>query len=92
MKKLNLGSELCKIVDYADDAVKNNSLEKAETPHSGKNYSFRKAHESHRAGFKKTALEKYVSESLENLELGRKKMESSSKQSDIKNTLKKQPT
>lgn len=76
---------------YPDDVVKNSSLEKTETPHSGKNYSFRKAHESQRSGFKKTALEKYVSESLENLELGRKKAESASKQSDIKNTLKKQP-
>jgi hypothetical protein len=79
---------------HTDDGVKNSSLEKQqlETPHSGKNYSFRKAHESQRSGFKKTALEKYVSESLENLELGRKKVDSSSnKQSDIKNTLKKQP-
>lgn len=29
---------------YEDDVVKNSSLEKNETPHSGKNYSFRKAH------------------------------------------------
>ena len=79
------------ISSYADDVVKNSSLEKTETPHSGKNYSFRKAHESHRSGFKKTALEKYVSESLENLELGgKKRTDSHSKQSDIKNTLKKQ--
>ena len=67
---------------YLDDVIKNSSLEKAETPHSGKNYSFRKAHNSHRSGLKKTALEKYVSESLENLELGnRKKLISNSKQS-----------
>jgi hypothetical protein len=46
------------------DNFKNSSLEKNETPHSGKNYSFRKAHESYRSGIKKTALEKYVSESL----------------------------
>lgn len=73
------------------DEVKNSSLEKAETPHSGKNYSFRKAHESHRSGIKKTALEKYVSESLENLELGnKKKLYSSSKQNELKSTLKKQ--
>ncbi len=67
---------------YLDDVIKNSSLEKTETPHSGKNYSFRKAHNSHRSGLKKTALEKYVSESLENLELGnRKKLISNSKQS-----------
>jgi hypothetical protein len=64
-----------------DDLAKNSSLDKNETPHSGKHYSFRKAHESHRSGLKKTALEKYVSESLENLDIANKnKMTSSSKQ------------
>ena len=73
---------MCKLLTYLDDVIKNSSLEKTETPHSGKNYSFRKAHNSHRSGLKKTALEKYVSESLENLELGnRKKLISNSKQS-----------
>jgi len=55
-------------------------LEKLDTPHSGKHYSFRKAHEYHRSGLKKTALEKYVYESLENLDMAKKKMITSNKQ------------
>ena len=64
-------------------------MEKYEAPLSGKYHSFRKAHESHRSGLKKTALEKYVHDSLENLDYGRKKMTSSSKQNELKSTLKK---
>lgn len=71
------------------DDLKSNSVEKVDTPHSGKNYSFRKAHESHRSGLKKTALEKYVSESLENLDIAKKKMFCTSKQNELKSTLKK---
>ena len=60
---------------YLVNAIKNNSLEKTETPLSGKhpNQSFRRAHESHRSGNKKTALERYISESLESLEYPKKK-------------------
>lgn len=61
LKKLNLNPDLNRSGLRGED---HHSLEKVDTPHSGKHYSFRKAHESHRAGLKKTALEKYVSESL----------------------------
>ena len=49
--------------------IKNGSLEKYDGPLSGKHayQSFRRPHDSHRSAAKKTALEDYVSSSLENL-------------------------
>ncbi len=73
-KRLNLNSELCML--FFNDVVENmnsgGSLEKL-VPQTSKNekktnFSFRKEHDSYRAMTKKTALEKYISESLENLE------------------------
>ena len=49
--------------------IKNGSLEKYDAPLTGKHpyQSFRKPHDSHRSVAKKTAIEDYVSNSLENL-------------------------
>ena len=64
-----------KYVTNLVNVIKNSSLEKPDTPLSGKyaNQSFRKQYESHRSGNKKTALEKYISESLESLDYPKKK-------------------
>ena len=55
--------------------IRNSSAEKHHDAHptSKNNYqSFRKPHESHRSVYKKTALEDYISNSLENLKPNKK--------------------